>query len=226
MSSSVTLSEWLSRLELVSPTEIVMGLERMHDVLGRLDACRPPTVLHVGGTNGKGSSVAMLTSLLGHSGYRTGAYTSPHLLRYNERIAIDGRPVSDGEIIRAFEKVRNHFGMSRASQAGALAALQDDAHLERVRASVARSRDKIAAIARDAGLLPLPSATNFVTIDCRRDAAFARAVLEELVARDIFVRMPFAVPGNRCIRISCGTDADLELLEAILPEALAAAQAR
>jgi dihydrofolate synthase/folylpolyglutamate synthase len=101
----VTLSEWLARLELVSPGEIVMGLERMHEVLGRLDPWRPPTVFHVGGTNGKGSSVAMLSTLLSASGCRTGAYTSPHLVRYNERIAVDGQPVSDGEIIQAFEQI-------------------------------------------------------------------------------------------------------------------------
>jgi dihydrofolate synthase/folylpolyglutamate synthase len=101
----VTLSEWLSRLELVSPGEIVMGLERTHEVLDRLDTWRPATVFHVGGTNGKGSSVAMLSALLSQSGCRTGAYTSPHLIRYNERIAIDGQPVSDGEIIRAFEHI-------------------------------------------------------------------------------------------------------------------------
>lgn len=101
----MTLSEWLARLELVSPSEIVMGLERMHEVLGCLDPWRPSTVFHVGGTNGKGSSVAMLSKLLSASGSRTGAYTSPHLIRYNERIAVDGQPVSDGEIIRAFEQI-------------------------------------------------------------------------------------------------------------------------
>ena len=101
----MTLDSWLTRLESLSPTEIVLGLDRMHAVLENLDAGRPPHVLHVGGTNGKGSSVAMLSTLLRRGGYRTGAYTSPHLIRYNERIAVNGKPVADDEIIRAFERI-------------------------------------------------------------------------------------------------------------------------
>ncbi|MEO0999445.1 MAG: pyridoxal phosphate-dependent aminotransferase, partial [Pseudomonadota bacterium] len=74
-----------------------------------------------------------------------------------------------------------------------------------------------------AGLMPLPSATNFVTIDCGRDGDFARAVVRELIARDVFVRMPFVAPGDRCIRVSAGRPADLDRFAAALPEALAAA---
>ena len=134
-----------------------------------------------------------------------------------------GYAIGERCVIRGFEKVRNHFGMSRMSQIAALAALGDPGWLERVRGEVARSRERIAGIARSNGLTPLPSATNFVTIDCGRDAGFAKAVLQALVDRDIFVRMPFAAPGNRCIRISCGTEADLDRLAEALPEALAAA---
>ena len=89
-----------------------------------------------------------------------------------------------------------------------------------VRAEVSTARDRIAQIARDNGLVPLPSATNFVTVDCGGDGALARRVLEGLVKRGIFVRMPFVAPQNRCIRISCGTPADLDLLAAALPDAL------
>ena len=128
------------------------------------------------------------------------------------------------DLIRAFEKVRNHFGMSRVSQAAALAALADTDWLDTVRTAAARSREGIARIAREAGLTPLPSATNFVTIDCASDAAFARAVLDALIAQDIFVRKPFAAPGDRCIRISCGTDEDLARLGSALPIALAEAR--
>jgi len=124
-------------------------------------------------------------------------------------------------LIQAFDKVRNHFGMGRVAQAGALAALQDQDWLAHVQASVARARDRISAIAIDNGLQPLPSATNFVTIDCGGDGAFARAVLGALGRRDIFVRMPFVAPHDRCIRVSCGTDEDLDLLAVMLPQALA-----
>ena len=79
-------------------------------------------------------------------------------------------------------------------------------------------------IAEANGLRPLPSATNFVTIDCGRDGGFARAVLNGLVARGIFVRMPFVAPQDRCIRVTVGRPADLDAFAAALPEALAAAQ--
>lgn len=129
------------------------------------------------------------------------------------------------DLIRSFDKVRNHFGLGRIAQAGALAALADQAWLTQVREQVATARATIAAIARDNGLIPLPSATNFVTVDCGRDGDFARRLLAELLARDIFLRMPGVAPLDRCIRISCGRPADLAALAAALPPALAAAQA-
>lgn len=134
-----------------------------------------------------------------------------------------GYAIGERQVIRGFEKVRNHFGMSRLGQIAALAALSDTGWLGHVKGQVQRSRDRIASIARENGLRPLPSATNFVTVDCGRDADYAKAVLQELVSRDVFVRMPFAAPGNRCIRISCGTEADLDILANTLPAALNAA---
>ena len=136
-----------------------------------------------------------------------------------------GYAIGAAPVIQAFDKIRNHFGMSRISQAGALAALADQPYLLDVKAKVARARDRIAAIARANGLTPLPSATNYVAIDCGQDGAFARRTLQALIARDIFVRMPFVAPQDRCIRISCGTDPMLDALAAALPEALAAARA-
>ena len=127
-------------------------------------------------------------------------------------------------MIRAFDRVRNHFGVNRIAQAGALAALADTAHLDHVRASVAGARDRIGAIAADSGLVALPSATNFVCVDCGRDGDFARAVLGDLAARGVFVRMPWTAPQDRCIRISCGPDDQLDVLAAALPQALAAAR--
>ncbi len=134
-----------------------------------------------------------------------------------------GYGVGPADLIRNFDKIRNHFGMCRISQSGALAALADQTYLEEVRKKVAAARDRIARIARQNGLVPLPSATNFVAVDCGRDGAFAKAVLDELVDLGVFVRMPFVAPQNRCIRISCGTESDLDVLADALPQALAAA---
>ena len=130
------------------------------------------------------------------------------------------------ELITAFHKVRNHFGMNRAAQAGALAALADQDWLVQVLTQITASRNRIAEIARQNGLAPLPSAANFVAIDCGRDGAFAKAVLDGLVSRGIFVRMPFVAPQNRCIRISCGTPAQLDAFAAALPTAIADAKSR
>jgi histidinol-phosphate aminotransferase len=131
-----------------------------------------------------------------------------------------GYAIGHADLIRAFDKVRNHFGVGRIAQAGALAALADQPYLAEVRAKVAAARDRIARIAHQNGLASLPSATNFVTVDCGRDGTFAKAVLDGLIARGVFVRMPFVVPQNRCIRISCGTGTDLDILAEALPGAL------
>ena len=128
-------------------------------------------------------------------------------------------------VISAFNKVRNHFGMNRVGQIGALAALEDEAHLEAVIASVAHARNRIGAVALQNGLRALPSATNFVTIDCGADGDFARAVLAGLLERGIFVRMPFVAPQDRCVRVSCGTADDLDAFAEALPGALEAARA-
>lgn len=102
-----TLQQWLDWQETLNPKTIDLGLDRVTRVLQSLqlspDFSCP--VMTVAGTNGKGSVVAMLESLLRAGGYRCGSYTSPHLLRYNERIRIDGQPVSDDELCRAFEQV-------------------------------------------------------------------------------------------------------------------------
>jgi len=131
-----------------------------------------------------------------------------------------GYCIGPPDLISAFNKVRNHFGMNRAAQEGALAALSDQTWLRSVLARITSSRLRIAKIARDCGLKPLPSATNFVAIDCGRDGDFAKRVLDGLVAEGVFVRMPFVAPQNRCIRVSCGTPADLDVLASLLPAAL------
>ncbi|WP_299358029.1 pyridoxal phosphate-dependent aminotransferase [uncultured Paracoccus sp.] len=135
-----------------------------------------------------------------------------------------GYALGTPSVIRAFDRVRNHFGVNAIAQAGALAALQDGDWLDRTIGQVAAARDRIAAIARDNGLTPLPSATNFVAIDCGADGALARAVLSRLDADGIFVRMPWVAPQDRCIRVSCGPEAELDALADALPRALAAAR--
>lgn len=132
-----------------------------------------------------------------------------------------GYAIGHSDVIRSFEKIRNHFGMNRISQIAALVALEDQGWIDHVRAEVAGARERIAEIATDNGLRPLPSATNFVTIDCGRDAEFTKSVLDQLVANNIFVRMPFASPGNRCIRISAGQPADLNAFAMALKRVLA-----
>jgi histidinol-phosphate aminotransferase len=131
-----------------------------------------------------------------------------------------GYGIGHPDLISAFHKVRNHFGMNRSAQAGALAALQDADYTAEVLHNIAQARDTIYKIAADNGLTAIPSATNFVSIDCGSDGAFAKRVLDALIARGFFVRMPFVAPQNRCIRISCGTPENLATIAAALPLAL------
>ncbi len=161
----------------------------------------------------------------------TAAATDPRIIRmrtfskgYGMAGARVGYGIAAAPLITAFNKIRNHFGLCRISQAGALAALADQAYLTDLRAKVASARDALAGIARANGLTPLPSATNFVTIDCGQNGNFARRVLAELIRRDIFVRMPLVAPHDRCIRVSVGRTDDLAAFAAALPQALKAAR--
>lgn len=126
-------------------------------------------------------------------------------------------------LISSFNRVRNHFGMGRISQVGALAALEDQDWLNDVCEKVEESRQRLYQIAEDNGLVAVPSATNFVAIDCGKDGSFARAVLTALGDLGVFVRMPFVAPQDRCIRISCGSPKDMTLVAKALPKALAQA---
>ncbi len=100
------LDEWLTWLETLHPKKIDLGLERVAAVAERLGLIPPvATVITVAGTNGKGSSVAMMDAILRADGRRTGCYTSPHIHRYNERITIDGHSASDGDIVAAFAAI-------------------------------------------------------------------------------------------------------------------------
>lgn len=131
-----------------------------------------------------------------------------------------GYAFGNARLVRAFERVRNHFGVNRQAQTAALAALADAEHLQWAIASIAGARHRIAAIASENGLTPLPSATNFVTIDCGSDGAYANAVLAELGKYGVFVRKPMAPGLDRHIRISAAPDAELDILAETLPSAL------
>jgi len=131
-----------------------------------------------------------------------------------------GYAIAHADFAKSFDKVRNHFGMNRAAQAGALAALADEDYLAETLAKVAAAKARIAEIAEANELVPLPSATNFVAIDCGQGAGFAKAVVAALGGIGVFIRMPFSEPQNRCIRVSAGRPQDLDLLEKHLPEAL------
>lgn len=135
-----------------------------------------------------------------------------------------GYAVAAPPIAAAFDRIRNHFGVSRMAQTAALAALGDEAHLAGVQAAVMAARIRICEIAAGCGLSCLPSATNFVALDCGGDGDFARAVLAALIRRDIFVRMPGVAPLDRCIRITVGRTRELDLLAAALPAALTEAR--
>ncbi|NKC22356.1 pyridoxal phosphate-dependent aminotransferase [Ochrobactrum oryzae] len=128
-----------------------------------------------------------------------------------------GYVVGSAEAIKSFDKIRDHFAVNRLAQAAAIAALKDQAYLRNVVTQIIAGRDRIAAIAKENGLTAIPSATNFVTIDCGKDGAFATAVLNSLIARDIFVRKPGAPVLDRCIRVSVGADEQLDLLKLPYP---------
>ncbi|QQX60851.1 bifunctional tetrahydrofolate synthase/dihydrofolate synthase [Pseudomonas chlororaphis] len=101
-----TLGDWLAYLEQLHPSAIDMGLERSQEVASRMGLGRlAPRVITVTGTNGKGSSCAFVASLLRAQGLKVGVYNSPHLLRYNERVQIDGVEASDAELCEAFVAV-------------------------------------------------------------------------------------------------------------------------
>jgi dihydrofolate synthase / folylpolyglutamate synthase len=121
-----TIKGWLSWQENSHPLTIDLGLDRVAKVYQALNPANvKPLTITVAGTNGKGSCVAYLEAIYRAQGYRVGAYTSPHILRYNERIKIDGSPVSDGLICNAFERierVRNNVSLSYF-EFGTLAAL-------------------------------------------------------------------------------------------------------
>ncbi len=118
-----------------------------------------------------------------------------------------GYAMADPAVIQGIGKIRNHFGVNRFAQAAALASLDDPAFTRSVVAEVERGRAEYAALAEECGCTPLPSATNFLTIDVGGPER-ARALLQALEAEAVFIRMPGVAPLNRCIRVTVGPAAD------------------
>lgn len=121
-----TLDAWLARLQEQHPQAIELGLERVREVATRMGLGSPAKqVITAGGTNGKGSTVAFIESIARAGGWKVGTYTSPHLLRYNERVRIDGVDATDDELVAAFNAVEAARGEVSLTyfEAGTLAAL-------------------------------------------------------------------------------------------------------
>ncbi|MFZ5558038.1 MAG: bifunctional tetrahydrofolate synthase/dihydrofolate synthase [Pseudomonadota bacterium] len=120
-----SLEDWLAYLETINARVIEMGLARVRDVWRRLGLAPAFPVITVAGTNGKGSTCAMLESILSRAGYRTGCYTSPHLVRYNERVRIDREPVADAPLVAAFAEIEQARGATPLTyfEVGTLAAM-------------------------------------------------------------------------------------------------------
>ncbi|WP_332711427.1 pyridoxal phosphate-dependent aminotransferase [Pelagibacterium mangrovi] len=130
-----------------------------------------------------------------------------------------GYCIGPADFIAAFDRIRNHFGVNKLAQIAAIAALEDQDYLSRTVDAIAAGRDRIAERARQLGLTPIASATNFVAIDCA-DASRAETLLNGLLERGIFVRKPAVPILDRCIRLSVGTPDAIELacdaLEAVV----------
>jgi dihydrofolate synthase / folylpolyglutamate synthase len=107
MQTPTTLAKWLAYCEHLHPKNIDMGLERIRAVAQRMQLKFDCPVITVAGTNGKGSTCAMLESILGQAGYKTGVFTSPHLVRFEERLRLSGEPVDAAKLVAAFADVES-----------------------------------------------------------------------------------------------------------------------
>ena len=151
-----TLEDWLRYIEQQHPQAIALGLDRVEEVLARLNVKLECPLITVGGTNGKGSTCAMLEAILRAGGYRTGLYTSPHLVRYNERVRIAGVEVEDGPLSEAFAVVEAARGDTPLTyfEFGTLAAFW------------LFSREKIETAVLEVGLGGRLDAVNVLDPDC------------------------------------------------------------
>jgi dihydrofolate synthase/folylpolyglutamate synthase len=155
-----TLDEWLVWLEALHPKKIDLGLDRITAVLRRLELAQPPfAVVTVGGTNGKGSCVALLEAIYRAAGYTVGAYTSPHLWRFNERIRCDGEDADDSELIALFELIEDARGevslsyFETATVAALLHFLQRKVDVAILEVGLGGRLDAVNAVDADAALI-------------------------------------------------------------------------
>ena len=151
-----SLEAWLAYISAVHPATISLGLERVTDVAQRMGLVPPPVAITVGGTNGKGSTCAILERILLEAGYRVGCYTSPHLLRYNERVRVGGEEARDDVLAAAFARVEAARGATPLTyfEFGTLGALS------------VFSEARIEAAILEVGLGGRLDAVNIVDADC------------------------------------------------------------
>jgi dihydrofolate synthase/folylpolyglutamate synthase len=156
MTAPRSLAGWLEFISAQHPVTIALGLERVAEVAARMGVVRPGVVITVAGTNGKGSTCAYLERILLEAGYRAGLYTSPHLLRYNERVRAGGVEASDAELCRAFARVEAARGATPLTyfEFGTLAALD---HF---------GRAGLDALVLEVGMGGRLDAVNIVAADC------------------------------------------------------------
>jgi dihydrofolate synthase/folylpolyglutamate synthase len=156
MTAPQSLAGWLEFISAQHPATIALGLERVAEVAARMGFARAPVVITVGGTNGKGSTCAYLERILLEAGYRVGLYTSPHLLRYNERVRVNGSEASDAALCEAFARVEASRGTAPLTyfEYGTLAALD------------LFGRASLDALVLEVGLGGRLDAVNIVDADC------------------------------------------------------------
>ncbi len=159
-SAAAALEDWLQRLEVLHPTKIDLSLDRVKAVLQVLDLERPSyRVLTIGGTNGKGSCVAMLETIYRLAGYRVAAYTSPHLLRFNERVRIGGADATNTELVALFEEIDRARGPTSlsyfeyATVAACLHFAQQDAQIAILEVGLGGRLDAVNALDADLALV-------------------------------------------------------------------------
>ena len=129
-----------------------------------------------------------------------------------------------GKIIRRSKKYHAH-DEGNTFKEGQTVRIEECAPISKLKTwkvigKIGAARERISAIARANGLTPLPSATNFVAVDCGRDGAYSRAIVDGLMEEGVFIRMPGVAPLNRCIRVSVGPPRELDLFEQALPKVL------
>ena len=131
-----------------------------------------------------------------------------------------GYAFGEENLIRNFDKIRNHFGVNRVAQCGALASLNDKQYLNSILKNVELAKSKIYKIAELNDLTYIKSFTNFVAIDCGKNSEYAKKVMEKLINLGVFIRMPSVAPLNRCIRVTVGNDLDLDYFASSIKLAL------